>query len=157
MWVGRTWPRRLLEFGRAELRLCRLCSSLCRQHSKAKCDQALVVLQVANRRNHRSFFTRSTPRRSTKSTTFTSRRDHAACGPGLSVRSHVRVGNKGSDPAGSGPITVRAFHADPGIGLTWPEDWVPLLAAKYGIQLRLLQLVQWITRARPVYYEVSAA
>jgi hypothetical protein len=32
-----------------------------------------------------------------------------------------------------------------------------LLAAKYGIQLRLLQLVQLITRARPVYYEVSAA
>jgi uncharacterized protein len=30
-----------------------------------------------------------------------------------------------------------------------------LLAAKYGIQFRLLQLVQWITRARPVYYEVS--
>jgi PPOX class probable F420-dependent enzyme len=30
-----------------------------------------------------------------------------------------------------------------------------LLAAKYGIQLRLLQLVQLITRATPVYYEVS--
>jgi PPOX class probable F420-dependent enzyme len=30
-----------------------------------------------------------------------------------------------------------------------------LLAAKYGIQLRLLQLVQMITRATPVYYEVS--
>jgi PPOX class probable F420-dependent enzyme len=31
------------------------------------------------------------------------------------------------------------------------------LAAKYGIQLRLLQLVQLITRATPVYYEVSLA
>jgi uncharacterized protein len=30
-----------------------------------------------------------------------------------------------------------------------------LLAAKYGIQLRLLQLVQLITRTTPVYYEVS--
>jgi uncharacterized protein len=30
-----------------------------------------------------------------------------------------------------------------------------LLAAKYGILLRLLQLVQLITRATPVYYEVS--
>lgn len=30
-----------------------------------------------------------------------------------------------------------------------------LLAAKYGIQLRVLHLVQLITRATPVYYEVS--
>ncbi len=30
-----------------------------------------------------------------------------------------------------------------------------LLAAKYGIQFRLLQLVQFITRATPVYYEVA--
>jgi PPOX class probable F420-dependent enzyme len=29
------------------------------------------------------------------------------------------------------------------------------LVAKYGIQLRLLQLVQMITRATPVYYDVS--
>jgi hypothetical protein len=29
-----------------------------------------------------------------------------------------------------------------------------LLAAKYGIQLRLLELVQLIARATPAYYEV---
>ena len=32
-----------------------------------------------------------------------------------------------------------------------------LLLAKYGVQFRVLQLIQLITRATPVYYEVSAA
>jgi len=52
--------------------------------------------------------------------------DHVEPPVGSTAYLYVRVGNKGSSPAGSGPITVQAFHADPGIGLTWPEDWIPM-------------------------------
>jgi PPOX class probable F420-dependent enzyme len=52
---------------------------------------------------------------------------------------------KGPDVHGTARLLARA-EAD---------EAHKLLAAKYGIQLRLLQLVQMITRATPVYYEVS--
>lgn len=52
--------------------------------------------------------------------------DHVEPPVGSTAYLYVRVGNKGSAAAGSGPITVRAFHADPGIGLTWPENWIPM-------------------------------
>jgi len=42
---------------------------------------------------------------------------------------YVRVKNRGSNAAGSGPVTVRAFHCAPGIGLVWPEDWVEMDAS----------------------------
>jgi hypothetical protein len=51
--------------------------------------------------------------------------DHVEPPVGSKAYLYVRVGNKGTNNAGSGPITVRAFHADPGIGLTWPDDWQP--------------------------------
>jgi hypothetical protein len=36
---------------------------------------------------------------------------------------YVRVKNKGT--TGSGPVTVKAYHSDPTIGLVWPADWTP--------------------------------
>jgi hypothetical protein len=52
--------------------------------------------------------------------------DHVEPAVGGTAYLYVRVKNKGTDLAGSGPVTVRAYHADPGIGLTWPEDWTPM-------------------------------
>jgi zinc metalloprotease ZmpB len=52
--------------------------------------------------------------------------DHVEPPVGSTAYLYVRVKNKGTDPAGSGQITVRTFHADPGIGLTWPDDWTPM-------------------------------
>ena len=52
-------------------------------------------------------------------------------------------------------IALRPFEAEPPAIECWSAAH-RLLAAKYGIQLRLLQLVQLITRATPVYYEVSS-
>jgi hypothetical protein len=51
--------------------------------------------------------------------------DHQEPPVGSTAYLYVRVGNKGT-AASSGPVTVKAFHADPGIGLTWPEDWIPM-------------------------------
>ena len=39
---------------------------------------------------------------------------------------YVRVKNRGTNMAGSGPVTVRAFHCAPGIGLVWPDNWVEM-------------------------------
>jgi hypothetical protein len=50
--------------------------------------------------------------------------DHVEPAVGSPAYLYVRVGNKGTSAAGSGQITVKAFHADPGIGLTWPTDWI---------------------------------
>lgn len=36
---------------------------------------------------------------------------------------YVRVKNKGGSD--SGPVTVKAYHSDPTIGLVWPMDWTP--------------------------------
>ncbi len=52
--------------------------------------------------------------------------DHQEPPVGSTAYLYVRVGNRGTDAAGSGPVVVKAFHADPGIGLTWPEDWNPM-------------------------------
>jgi zinc metalloprotease ZmpB len=43
---------------------------------------------------------------------------------------YVRVKNRGSNAAGSGPVTVRALHCAPGIGLVWPDDWVEMDATQ---------------------------
>jgi hypothetical protein len=43
---------------------------------------------------------------------------------------YARVKNRGASPAGSGPVTVRAFHCAPGIGLVWPDDWVEMDATQ---------------------------
>ena len=51
--------------------------------------------------------------------------DHVEPPVGSTAYLYVRVKNKGTDSAGSGPVTVRVYHADPGIGLTWPDDWTP--------------------------------
>jgi zinc metalloprotease ZmpB len=52
--------------------------------------------------------------------------DHVEPPVGSTAYLYVRVKNKGTNSAGSGPITVKAFHADPGIGLTWPDNWAPM-------------------------------
>jgi hypothetical protein len=52
--------------------------------------------------------------------------DHVEPPVGSTAYLYVRVKNRGTDAAGSGPTTVRAYHADPGIGLTWPDDWTPM-------------------------------
>jgi len=36
---------------------------------------------------------------------------------------YVRVKNIGTNAGGSGPITVKAFHCLPGMGLVWPTGW----------------------------------
>ncbi len=45
----------------------------------------------------------------------------------------MRIRNKGTHAAGSGAVTVKAFHADPGIGLTWPEDWNPMTTPSVAV------------------------
>lgn len=52
--------------------------------------------------------------------------DHVEPPVGSTAYLYVRVKNKGTNAAGSGAVTVRAYHADPGIGLTWPNDWLPM-------------------------------
>lgn len=52
--------------------------------------------------------------------------DHVEPPVGSTAYLYVRVKNKGTDSAGSGPVTVKAYHADPGIGLTWPDDWTAM-------------------------------
>ena len=52
--------------------------------------------------------------------------DHQEPPIGSTAYLYVRVANRGTDAAGSGGVTIKAFHANPGIGLTWPEDWVPM-------------------------------
>src|SRR5918992_2012237 len=43
---------------------------------------------------------------------------------------YVRVKNRGTNAGGSGPVTVRAFHCAPGIGLVWPDDWTEMDASQ---------------------------
>ena len=42
---------------------------------------------------------------------------------------YARVKNRGTDMNGSGPVTVRAFDSDPGIGLVWPDNWTEMDAS----------------------------
>jgi uncharacterized protein len=62
-----------------------------------------------------------------------------------------------------GPATVRGNPKGPEVSgtarvLSGDEaaDAHDLLLAKYGLQFRLLQLIQLITRAEPIYFEVMA-
>ncbi|KAF3903188.1 Bacillolysin [Dactylellina cionopaga] len=41
---------------------------------------------------------------------------------------YARVKNRGT--SGSGPVKVRAFHAEPSIGLSWPDDWFEMDASQ---------------------------
>lgn len=50
--------------------------------------------------------------------------DHAEPPVNATAYLYTRVKNRGS--GGSGPVTVRAFHCAPGIGLVWPNDWVEM-------------------------------
>lgn len=50
--------------------------------------------------------------------------DHQEPTAGSPAYLYVRVKNKGS--ATSGPLTVKAFHCEPGMGLTWPSSWKPM-------------------------------
>ncbi|MFL6214356.1 MAG: M36 family metallopeptidase [Blastocatellia bacterium] len=49
--------------------------------------------------------------------------DHVEPPVGSPAYLYVRVKNKGA--SGSGPVTVKAYHSDPTIGLVWPADWTP--------------------------------
>jgi hypothetical protein len=51
--------------------------------------------------------------------------DHVEPPVGSTAYLYVRVKNRGTAPAGSGPVTVRAFHNVPNIGLVWPVGWTP--------------------------------
>lgn len=44
---------------------------------------------------------------------------------------YVRVRNRGSDTATG--VVVRAFHCNPGAGLTWPNDWQPMTTAQLTV------------------------
>jgi len=59
--------------------------------------------------------------------------DHVEPPVGSTAYLYVRVGNRGTNSGGSGPITVKAFHADPGIGLTYPDDWSPMDVASLNV------------------------
>jgi hypothetical protein len=52
--------------------------------------------------------------------------DHVEPTVNATAHLYVRVKNRGTGAGGSGAVTVRAFHCAPGMGLTWPEDWVPM-------------------------------
>ena len=49
--------------------------------------------------------------------------DHVEPPVGSPTYLYVLVKNKGASD--SGPVTVKAFHSDPTIGLVWPTDWTP--------------------------------
>jgi hypothetical protein len=40
---------------------------------------------------------------------------------------YVRVRNRGTQTAND--VTVRGFHCEPGTGLVWPDDWMPMTTA----------------------------
>jgi Fungalysin/Thermolysin Propeptide Motif len=52
--------------------------------------------------------------------------DHVEPPVGSPAYLYVRVKNRGTDAAGSGPVTVKAFHCAPGLGLVWPDAWMPM-------------------------------
>lgn len=59
--------------------------------------------------------------------------DHVEPPVGRVAYLYVRVKNRGTDATGSGPVTVKAFHADPTIGLTWPDNWLPMNTASLPV------------------------
>jgi len=52
--------------------------------------------------------------------------DHVEPPTGSPAYLYVRVRNRGTGAAGSGPVTVKAFHCEPGLGLVWPDAWSPM-------------------------------
>ncbi|KAF3920097.1 hypothetical protein AA313_de0201293 [Arthrobotrys entomopaga] len=54
--------------------------------------------------------------------------DHVEPPVGSTAYLYVRVKNRGT--SGSGPVKVRAFSAEPGIGLSWPDDWSEMDASQ---------------------------
>lgn len=44
---------------------------------------------------------------------------------------YCRVRNRGTQTATS--VIVRAYHTDPGAGLTWPDDWVPMATTQLSV------------------------
>lgn len=69
-----------------------------------------------------------------RATPYASPAAQAASGPGDHVEPpvnskaqlYVRVKNRGTSAAGSGAVTMRAFHCTPGMGLVWPDAWTPM-------------------------------
>jgi hypothetical protein len=59
--------------------------------------------------------------------------DHQEPTVGSPAYLYVRVKNRGTAEAGSGPVTVRAYHCVPGMGLVWPESWSPMTTPFLGI------------------------
>ena len=45
----------------------------------------------------------------------------------------MRVKNRGTNAGGSGPLTVKAFHCLPGMGLLWPTGWTPMDTASIAV------------------------
>lgn len=52
--------------------------------------------------------------------------DHVEPPVGSTAYLYVRVKNRGTNAAGSGALTVKAFHCTPGLGLVWPTDWTAM-------------------------------
>jgi hypothetical protein len=46
---------------------------------------------------------------------------------------YVRVKNRGTDINGSGPITVKAYHCSPGLGLVWPDAWSAMMVGSLNV------------------------
>jgi hypothetical protein len=76
-----------------------------------------------------------------KTSTYANAAAQAAGGPGDHVEPpvgstaymYVRVKNRGTDGAGSGPVTAKAFHCEPGMGLVWPDAWSPMDTASIDV------------------------
>lgn len=47
---------------------------------------------------------------------------------GVSNYAYVKIKNRGTQTATG--VIVRGFHCQPGAGLTWPDDWQPMVAAQ---------------------------
>lgn len=59
--------------------------------------------------------------------------DHVEPPVGSTAYLYVRVKNRGTNAAGSGAVTVKAFHCAPGMGLVWPEGWTPMDTPSIGV------------------------
>lgn len=51
--------------------------------------------------------------------------DHEPPRAGVPSLLYARVGNRGRAPAPAGVMTVRAYHAAPGLVCAWPDGWTP--------------------------------
>lgn len=76
--------------------------------------------------NTQDIWVRTTPYANAAAQAAGTAADHVEPPVGSSAYLYVRVKNRGTDAAGSGPVTVKAFHCIPGMGLVWPDDWAPM-------------------------------